>query len=197
MAVLLEALDLAYKGSKVKKEKCYLNGSTKRKLMDMIGVKSSFGKVQVIEGSMSAAVGFTVMCLASAGQNQKKMEHFYKEYELAANEYKLACDASREAAEGQQEAVDSGKASEMSATLLMFCTNHEVEYSTKGKDYKHDKEQWQSLRDGLDYEKSAMSTELKMVGSKFDNASKDYDSTVQGANKGIQDYTSLLSKVSS
>ena len=193
MADLLGALDKAYKGSYINSSgQAKLYTSTKTALTRMMGLNKA-----VPEGeSPNVLLAFTVLCVASAGQNQKKMEKCYNDYDSEAKNYKKVCKYSQEAATKQQQASDDDKATKMSAGMVHFCKQKDIGYSKEGKDYKHDKDEWQSLRDNLDYEKSKASTDLKMAASKFDTASKDYDSAVQGATKGVKDHGDLFSKLS-
>ena len=124
------------------------------------------------------------------------MEKAYNNYEKKADAYKEVNKYSQEAAYKQQRAADDDGCTTMSTGLVNYCKDNNVGYSKKGNDYNHDKDEWQSLRDGLDYEKSMKSTDMKMAASKFDQASKDCDSAQQMAVDGVKKNSDILSKVS-
>lgn len=139
---------------------------------------------------------FIVLCVAAAGQGQFRMEKAYEDYEKKSDAYKDVNKYSQEAAEKQQAAADKDGTTSMSTGLVNYCKANDIGYSTAGDDYRHDKDEWQSLRDGLDYEKSIKSTDMKMSASKFDQASKDCDSAQQMAVDGVKKNSDILSKVS-
>ena len=149
---------------------------------------------QEISGKVNTA--YIVLCVAAAGQGQFRMEKAYNNYEKKADAYKEVNKYSQEAAYKQQRAADDDGCTTMSTGLVNYCKDNNVGYSKKGNDYNHNKDEWQSLRDGLDYEKSMKSTDMKMAASKFDQASKDCDSAQQMAVDGVKKNSDILSKVS-
>ena len=149
---------------------------------------------QEVGGKVNTA--YIVLCVAAAGQGQFRMEKAFNNYEKKSEAYKTVNKYSQEAASKQQGAADSGGCTTMSDGLVAYCKKNNVGFSKKGNDYNHNKDEWQSLRDGLDYEKSKKSTDMKMAASKFDQASKDCDSAQQMAVDGVKKNTDILSKVS-
>lgn len=143
--------------------------------------------------SENPMVGYVILCAAAAGQGQAKMTAAYDEYEDTADAYKEANSYAQEAAEQQQAAADSGNSTAMSSGLIAYCDENDIGYSTKGGDYKHDEDQWQTLRDGLDSQKSITSTDMKMAGAEFDQAAKDADSAQQLAADGVSKAVDVFS----
>jgi hypothetical protein len=137
-------------------------------------------------------VSFAVLCVAAAGQGQAKMEKAYENYEDTTDYYKEVNKYAQEAAEKQRDADDQDKATSMSSGMVAFCDKNNIGYSTKGGDKKHDEDQWQSLRDGLDSEKNIASTDMKMAGAEFDQAAKDCDSSQQMAVDCVKKNTDIF-----
>lgn len=168
MADLLSALSIARSGTKV----------------DSAGTASlttgATAKLKAMMGD-NPMVSFAILCVAAAGQGQAKMEKAYEAYEDTTDYYKEVNKYSQEAAEKQRDAADQDKATYMSSGMVAFCDKNDIGYSTKGNDKKHNEDEWQNLRDGLDYEKNIASTDMKMAGAKFDQAAKDCDSAQQMA----------------
>jgi hypothetical protein len=168
MTDLLSVLSIAREGTSVNSSgEASLSATAKSRLQAMMGD--------------NPMVSFAVLCVAAAGQGQAKMEKAYADYEDTTDYYKDVNKYAQEAAEKQRDADDQDKATSMSAGMIAFCDNNNIGYSTKGGDKKHNEDEWQSLRDGLDSEKNIASTDMKMAGAKFDQAAKDCDSAQQMA----------------
>jgi hypothetical protein len=125
---------------------------------------------------------------AGPGQDGKA----YENYEDTTDYYKEVNKYAQEAAEKQRDADDQDKATSMSSGMVAFCDKNNIGYSTKGGDKKHDEDQWQSLRDGLDSEKNIASTDMKMAGAEFDQAAKDCDSSQQMAVDCVKKNTDIF-----
>lgn len=138
---------------------------------------------------------FIVLCVAAAGQAQFRMEKAYNDYKAKADDYQEVNRMSKLAADGQQEAADKDGTSKMDDALVRYCHREDIGYSTAGDDLRHDKDEWQSLRDGLDYQKSIASTDMKMEASKFDQATKDCDSAQQMAVDGVKKFSDVVGKL--
>lgn len=150
-------------------------------------------KVKGMMPSENVMVAYSVLCVAAAGVQQKAMEKAYDEYETTSNYYEKVCTYSQTAATKQQEAADNDECTYMSTTMRDWCDANGVGYSKAGNDRKHDSDEWQVVRDNLDYEKSIASTDMKMAGSEFDNVAKDFDSAQQMAVDGVKDNADLFS----
>ncbi|WP_461211061.1 hypothetical protein [Desulfocurvus sp. DL9XJH121] len=163
---------------------------------------------------------YLALCMASAGQQTAKMQKVYEAYQEKCNSYQEVCKLSQWAAGRYQVAVDQDKAvgfgvgdvksgdydlttprglsqysravSAEQTRIKTALTNYGVKFPG---DDKLDKDQWQTVRDGLDYAKNIQSTDMKTLAAQFDQAAKDCDSAQQLATDAIKDLGGLLSSV--
>jgi hypothetical protein len=143
-------------------------------------------------GTSVNSSGEASLSTAATAKLKAKMEKAYENYEDTTDYYKEVNKYAQEAAEKQRDADDQDKATSMSSGMVAFCDKNNIGYSTKGGDKKHDEDQWQSLRDGLDSEKNIASTDMKMAGAEFDQAAKDCDSSQQMAVDCVKKNTDIF-----